>query len=317
MAQHTAIEWCDSTLNLQMGCDGCELWNPNSRQCYAGLQTERYAGAKGWPVAFDKPAIFGERLDAALRWPDLRGKNRHDKPWLNGLPRVVFLNDVGDTFTESLPLDWLMPYVERLAYAPWIVMLLTKRPARMRAFFELLGSVPLNFRLGTSVTSRGTLPRIAELAKLKASFPDAFMWLSGEPLLESLDLRPYLFHDVAPPFAAFESGAPLSLLSHVILGGSSGRGAMACHVEWIRGPVADCRAAGVPVFVKQLGSDVRSRNDNGFEGDTPRSWPMDTRTGESEAYQGAEVRVRLRSSKGGDMREWPEDLRVRQFPRAA
>jgi hypothetical protein len=23
----TPIEWCDSTLNLQMGCDGCELRN--------------------------------------------------------------------------------------------------------------------------------------------------------------------------------------------------------------------------------------------------------------------------------------------------
>ena len=31
-------------------------------------------------------------------------------------------------------------------------------------------------------------------------------------------------------------------------------------------------------------------------------------------YQGALVRIRLKSSKGGDPSEWPADLRVRQFP---
>ena len=28
MGIKTAIQWCDSTGNLPMGCDGCELWNP-------------------------------------------------------------------------------------------------------------------------------------------------------------------------------------------------------------------------------------------------------------------------------------------------
>ena len=26
MGEQTAIQWADSTLNLSMGCDGCELW---------------------------------------------------------------------------------------------------------------------------------------------------------------------------------------------------------------------------------------------------------------------------------------------------
>jgi hypothetical protein len=28
MGTKTAIEWCDSTINPVMGCDGCELWDP-------------------------------------------------------------------------------------------------------------------------------------------------------------------------------------------------------------------------------------------------------------------------------------------------
>ena len=36
MGDKSTIQWCDSTLNLQMGCDGCELWNHSRRICYAG-----------------------------------------------------------------------------------------------------------------------------------------------------------------------------------------------------------------------------------------------------------------------------------------
>lgn len=65
-------------------------------------------------------------------------------------------------------------------------------------------------------------------------------------------------------------------------------------------------------------ANVLDRNDAGFEGDTPRSWPMDTDVvdnphGYREEYQGASVRVRLHK-KGGDMTEWPADLQVREFP---
>src|SRR2546422_3260572 len=43
MAKGTKIEWADDTVNAEMGCDGCELWDPKNsvRSCYAGVQTER------------------------------------------------------------------------------------------------------------------------------------------------------------------------------------------------------------------------------------------------------------------------------------
>lgn len=104
----------------------------------------------------------------------------------------------------------------------------------------------------------------------------------------------------------------------VIAGGESGPGARRCDVAWIRSLVEQCRAAGVPAFVKQLGAHVEDRNDAGFDGDEADTWPADTRVEHDEAdtgYQGAPVRVRLRDRKGGDPAEWPPDLRVREMPR--
>lgn len=120
----------------------------------------------------------------------------------------------------------------------------------------------------------------------------------------------------------------------VIVGGESGHGARRFDVAWARSIVEQCRAASVAVFCKQLGANVVDRNDAGFEADMevdaetgeptePRAWPShliaedrieDNPNGYREEYQGAPVRIRLRSKKGGDPSEWPSDLRVRQFP---
>jgi hypothetical protein len=58
MPQHTPIPWCDSAVNLMMGCDVCEMWNPavGVRACYAGVMTENRAGRPGWPESFGRPS---------------------------------------------------------------------------------------------------------------------------------------------------------------------------------------------------------------------------------------------------------------------
>lgn len=51
----TKIEWCDSTVNpTGFQCCGCELWNKETKDCYAGRFAERRAG-KG---AFDLPVVL-------------------------------------------------------------------------------------------------------------------------------------------------------------------------------------------------------------------------------------------------------------------
>jgi len=111
------------------------------------------------------------------------------------------------------------------------------------------------------------------------TIPAAVRVLTIEPLIEDL--------------------GPLDLtgIGWVIVGGESGRGARQCEVEWIRSIVRQCRTAGVPVFVRQLGSKPEFGR-----GECVR-WANDGPT------------QKLRDRKGGDMQEWPEDLQVREMPR--
>lgn len=262
----TKIEWCDSSANMMMGCDGCELWSKKVRNCYAGNMTARYAGRPGWPASFDKPTMFPHRLDQAVKWPDLTGKDRQDKPWLSGLPRHIFLDDMGDTFTESLPVDWLMPHIEIMEESPHVWMFLTKRPRRMLAFFEALGYVPSNFFLGTTVTTQRTstvrLKYLNAIAELDGT---ARLYISAEPLLEAIDLGPWLWNQDS------------QLIDLVIIGGESGPRARPMNLRWAREMIWECQSSAVETFVKQLGGTA----DKG--GDMAK-WPKDLRLREFPRY---------------------------------
>ena len=87
-------------------------------------------------------------------------------------------------------------------------------------------------------------------------------------------------------------------LHQVIAGGESGTAARPCELEWVRRIVRQCRAAGVAVFVKQLGSRA-SDPVNGIAGKTLHV---------AEEARDL-VSLRLRDAKGGDMAEWPAELR--------
>lgn len=208
------------------------------------------------------------------------------------------------------------------------------------------GSVwPPNVWLGTTVEDqRRADERIPVLLKT----PAAVRFLSVEPLLGPVNLLGHLLDGpdpgrcrcghghgftrcpntggVAPACHARGCGCErvrrVNGIHWVIVGGESGPGARPCRVEWVRSVVRQCRRAGVSCFVKQLGSNVIDRNDS-FGGWTDRQWPenLEDRAvieehihGHREEYQGADVRVRLADKKGGDVEDWPPDLRVREFP---
>lgn len=71
----------------------------------------------------------------------------------------------------------------------------------------------------------------------------------------------------------------------IIVGGESGPCARAFDPEWARSVIAQCQHAGRACFVKQLGAKP--------------------------------IGLKLKDRKGGDWSEWPEALRVRQFPVAS
>lgn len=68
-----------------------------------------------------------------------------------------------------------------------------------------------------------------------------------------------------------------------IVGGESGGSCRPMELEWVAGIRAACERQNVPLFVKQTGEKLARR-------------------------------LKLKSKKGGDPGEWPQELRVRQFP---
>lgn len=293
MGQTTTIEWCDSTVNPVMGCAGCELWGKGRRTCYAGHLHERRAGQAGFAAAFTAPKLFPGRTADAAAWPDLTGTARPDKPWLDGRPRMIFVSDMGDALSErgvvgaddrpvpggAVPFDFLKEEVVDAAVSPtgrrhrWLW--LTKRPNRLQEFFDWLRKehglgVPANLWLGTSATTSGNVIRADTLAAVGG--PQAVHFLSAEPLWEELRHMPLVIDGLA----------------WVIAGGESRQGGPArpFDCDWARRLRDRCAAAGVPFFLKQLGSNP---HDGGR-------------------------RLKLRDRHGGDWAEWPDDLRVRQVP---
>jgi protein gp37 len=72
-------------------------------------------------------------------------------------------------------------------------------------------------------------------------------------------------------------------INWAIVGGESGGKCRAMELDWIAGIRAACENQNVPLFIKQTGEKLARR-------------------------------LKLTSKKGGDPAEWPEELRVRQFP---
>ncbi len=92
----------------------------------------------------------------------------------------------------------------------------------------------------------------------------------------------------------------------VIVGGDSGPGARPCQMEWIESIVQQCKAAGVPCFVKQLGSFAVTSNVNIWEICPPFA-------SEWGSYA-AGAKLAFKHPKGGDPSEWPEPLQVQECP---
>jgi protein gp37 len=214
-------------------------------------------------------------------------------------PALRRMDDIG-MWTWPRPNIWLGVSVENQRYADERVPRLIATPAAVRfvSYEPALGPVDL-----TDIT----LPdELAEGARLRTARCNALTEMDDDH-----------FYNRHPK------------LDWVIVGGESGRKARSFHAAWARTVVSHCKSYGVPVFVKQMGRNVRDRNDNGFQGgmgdEFRREWPArlleedrieDNPNGFREEHQGALVRIRLKDAKGGDPQEWPEDLRIREWPTA-
>jgi protein gp37 len=209
-----------------------------------------------------------------------------------GVRRRVFCGSMCDVFEDRAdliePRAALFDLINGTPNLDWI--LLTKRPENIRrmigpATARVLG-LPSNLWLGTSIEDqRAADERIPHLLTCRDLAPVLF--LSCEPLVGPID-----FTVKCPP--AFQPTLRSDRINWVILGGESGPKARPGNVDWIRSIIRQCRAAGVPCFVKQLGGN-----------------PFD---GYRQGYVLMKRTMSLNDPKGGDPDEWPKDLRVREFP---
>lgn len=354
MGAETKIEWCDKTFNPWRGCTkvsaGCAncyaetfsgrnpkvlgVWGPNGTRVVAAesqwreplkwnkeaeLAAELFRAAggdasepgsvqyKGRTLVYaGRPRVFCASLaDVFEDWRGdmlLSNGNVAGREIAGGGMMKLTMQDVRarlfDLIDATPNLDWL---------------LLTKRPENILNMMPGAGwvddthrAIPVraNVWFGTSAENQEAADaRIPHLLKV----PAAVRFLSCEPLLGPVDIRRWLALGhcptcrsdcfVGPPGGPGCGGCADSnarrALNWVIVGGESGPGARPMQLEWARSLVQQCKAANVACFVKQLGA--RPLTQLGVNDGHPAHWPV-------------------ADPKGSDPDEWPEDLRVRQFP---
>lgn len=340
----TGIAWTGRTWNPTRGCSRT---SPGCLNCYAERVAARFCGP-GQPyeglVSIHKK---GDRTEA--RWNGQTRFVEHAlaEPLRWRKPARVFVDSMSDLFHDGFSNEQIAAVFGVMAACPQhTFQVLTKRAERMGHWFRwvakraqknapadrenpwwpvrdvladgarglstnsraaggyLMGgggqAWPLpNVHIGVSVENQETADeRVPWLMEV----PAAVRFVSLEPLLEWVDLENvHPFHLKRDPEKENDPIIRLDALrghlkgpdemqdgkiDWVIIGGESGGKARLFNPTWAKDMVSVCRAAGVPVFVKQMGSN-----------------PLSV-TG-----------VKLRDKAGADPAEWPEELRVQEFPR--
>jgi protein gp37 len=327
----TGIQWTDSTWNI---VSGCTRVSAGCARCYI----ERTPPFRMAGRAFVRVGAASS-TGVVLHWDRLERPPRGPK---------VFTPSLGDLFHEDVPTEFIAAAFSAFeAHPDRVFQVLTKRPDRAYAVLQgrpatpeevddgfELGYMPglfydrqplPNVWLGVSIENA----RYSWRADVLRYLPAAVRFISAEPLLGSLFPEPC--GNVNYPRDAFggsyvcglakghagkhssrfDTGcewdektglrgthrnpfAPALLdltgIDWVIIGGESGPGARPMRLSWARELIEAADQVGVAQFVKQLGRQ-----------------PLDD-------VDGCAVAVRLRDAKGGDWGEWPDDLRIREFP---
>lgn len=295
MTENTKIEWADHTFNPWWGCTKVD---PGCDHCYAETLAARF-GVKWGVGALRRPASDA-MWSAPLKWNRLAEAE--------GVRKRVFCASMADVFDARAEQSWrdrLWLLIESTPWLDWLI--LTKRPQLISGMVpeRWAGGWPGNIWLGVSASDERGKWRIQRLLETEGP---AVRFVSYEPALGPLDLTSMDASGHDPGFSALscemdDEGPLQTVIDWVIVGGESGPGARPFDIGWARDMVGQCQAAGVAVFVKQLGRRPMGAVRGSWINELQRHGPD------------IPVPISLRDRKGGDMSEWPEDLRVREFPR--
>jgi protein gp37 len=269
----TTIPWTDITDNIFVPAEGgwyCQKRTTEFAHCYA----ETWNGFRGNKLPF-LPLPDG-------RLPQFKIREKLISSWVQqAKPHKHFVMSMGDVFgddvltgVEFYPRSWHFQMLDGMAAAPkQTFQIVTKCPHIMlkatdewleaRGLEQLPPNIWCIVTAGTQATADRFLPLLLQVRTQVRG-------ISAEPLLQPVDFSPYL-----------------SLGIHwLIVGGESGTGARAFHLEWGRSLLGQCRNAGVSPFFKQAGANCWEEG----------------------------VKLRLRDRKGENLEELPIDLQVREFP---
>ena len=228
----TKIQWAEKVWNPITGCskvsEGC-------RFCYAERMAKRLRGRYGYPKDDPFSVTFHEdRLRQPYHWHK---------------PRRIFVCSMGDLFHEDIPFRDIDMIIETAIDCPQhTFLILTKRPKRMFTWYTRTviiggGDFYKNIWLGVSVCNQAEAD---EKIPILLQIPAAVLYISYEPALSSLYLRPEW----------------LEKLGLVIAGCESGPGRRPAKQIWFRNIKDQCVNTEIPFFLKQW-QEGASRNKGG------------------------------------------------------
>jgi protein gp37 len=307
MGATTGIAWTRSTRNFWSGCTKI---GPGCDGCYAEASSRRMRGldeltreAANWGPGRPRVSHLKNADEDIRKWDRLCNLERGGGIWrkvkgqkekvlvrcfTEGWSRPgfwpVFINSYSDTFDNEVPQLWrqlLFTTIEDCEHLTF--QLVTKRIGNVEDMLEgrwSEGRMPKNVWLIITVVNQEELdrdgPKLLELTE-RLCFP--VVGLSIEPQLGEIDARRFL-----------ERANEMEQTVWGIGGGESaqpGHPARPFVLGWGKRLARDFRAFNQPFFFKQAGSNAMNR--------------------EGERHPGI-------TGKGDDPTQWPEELRVQEFP---
>ncbi len=228
MAKNSHIEWTHHTFNPWWGCTKV---SPACENCYAEQWAKRM-GHQIWGAAATRRFFSDAHWDEPLVWNEEAGLARRRER--------VFCASMADVFERRAELNGqrerLWAVIERTPWLDWL--LLTKRPQNIENMVPWKKNWPANVWLGTTVENQTfTEKRLPFLLKNPASV----RFLSCEPLLGPLDLRPWFKKKGLYP------------IDWVIAGGESGPSSRPMHPDWAASILHQCQKSKVAFHFKQWG----------------------------------------------------------------
>lgn len=290
MGKNSDIQWTDHTFNPWWGC-----WkvSPGCTNCYAWMFDKRLGGDH-WHKNGERRFFGFKHWQEPLKW-DWDAESRSER-------QSVFCASMADIFEDHPGLigerQRLFGTIDVTPHLDWL--LLTKRPENIHRMWSISGTGKdpgatdyarrENVWLMTTVENQALADhRINELLKCRHLSP--VLGLSVEPMLEPIDLKLREWQQDAPdqsPDCMLTTAG--QGIDWVICGGESGPKARPFDLAWARDLRDQCKTAGVPFFMKQISNHPHDSAEPGRK-------------------------FVIKDSHGGDWDEWPEDLRVREFPR--